>query len=183
MIECELKKIIQFDIYKSIWCAFKWDEVNTQINYYYDVFPFRKNNKMTIRIRSVNNVHKLQIKNKYQSSNIARIEFEEKVPYIFPSISSEKIKAVSGLHYDDVFLIGALVTQRYTHHWSDAITICLDRNEYLGKIDYELEIEYDKAVTPDLLTILAEYGIKFDNEKQIGKYSRYMKRYYNMRAI
>lgn len=180
MIERELKKGIQFDMYQSILCLFKWDEVKNQINYYYDVFPFKKNEKMTIRIRSVLNIHKLQIKSIYQNNCIEKMEFEEEVPYIFPFISSQKIKAISGLHYDDVFLIGALVTQRHIHHWSDSITICLDRNEYLGIVDYELEIEYEKNVTPDLLALLAEYGIIFDHEKQIGKFSRFINRYYQL---
>lgn len=182
MIERELKRIIHFDTYKSIWCVFNWDVVKTQINYYYDVFPFEKSKKMTIRIRSVDNLYKLQIKSACQNSYIEKIEFEEKVPRVFPFISSEKIRAVSGLHYDDVFLIGALVTKRHIHQWSDSITICLDKNEYLGTIDYELEIEYEKDVTSELLTLLSEHGIRFDDEKQIGKYSRYMKRCYSMRG-
>lgn len=182
MIERELKKIIKQDEYKSLLSVFAWSEIKNQTNFYYDVFPPNDNEKITVRIRTINGQNKLQIKCALQNSDKERLEFEEEVPEISPFISSGRIKSLSGFHYDDVFLIGALVTQRNIYNWNSSIIVCLDKNEYLGTTDYELEIEYKDNVESDLLLLLSTYGITF-NTKQQGKFSRYINRYYNIRTV
>jgi hypothetical protein len=50
--------------------------------------------------------------------------------------------------------------------------ISLDTNYYLGEVDYEIEIESDKAVcVPDSITKI----VKFEH-RQVGMYTRFVRK-------
>lgn len=179
MLERELKALLDVNQYELLLDLFEWNDKNTQINYYYAKKDIK--NEITIRIRAKNNKYVLQIKVAIPNSYTDKIEFEKEVTHVLPSIDSNTIKSISNIVYKDVYLIGALVTQRNTLFWSKGVTVYLDRNEYLGMVDYELEIEYENHLPIDLRELLAEKNIVF-NEKPLGKYSRFISERYDIRT-
>lgn len=55
-------------------------------------------------------------------------------------------------------------------------TICLDKNMYLGKADYELELEYLTELDDSLLEKIKEVGLDF-KQKVVGKSGQFYKEY------
>lgn len=72
-------------------------------------------------------------------------------------------------------LTGSLHTQRKLCTDFDHVEICLDKSEYLGLTDYELELEYTADYPEKPLEILKNAGIT-QGEAVIGKYARFMDR-------
>lgn len=72
-------------------------------------------------------------------------------------------------------LAGSLYTQRKLCTDFDHVEICLDKSEYLGLTDYELELEYTADYPEKPLEILKNAGIT-QGEAVIGKYARFMER-------
>lgn len=72
--------------------------------------------------------------------------------------------------------MGKLVTERKVCTEYQNVEICLDRNEYLDYVDYELEIEFTGVYPKEVVEKFHQYGIKTD-EDICGKYSRYLQRF------
>lgn len=135
-----------------------------QINYYYDTpdFAFFHSGE-TLRIRQIENILKLQYKYNKIRMNDVRIsdEYSEKIHDL------PKIVIVNG---SETHNVGCMITERYNFN-SDNCIISLDKNYYLGVIDYELEVETEKE--SDLPAILREISFEINS---IGKYSRYVEK-------
>ena len=132
-----------------------------QINYYYDTLDFTIfYSGETLRIRQIENNLKLQYKyNKTQINNI-RIsdEYSEKISELPESI------IVNGV---ETYNIGFMTTERHNFNLENCI-ISLDKNYYLGVVDYEIEVETEKEdELPDILK-----NLNFESES-IGKYRRF----------
>lgn len=108
-------------------------EEKTQINYYYDTDDFELNRLgITCRIREKSGEYIATVKEHRNDKE-----------------SSVEISEVVGSQYDDsffkkmnIYLQGSLKTVRITSQPFSNIKIMLDRNEYMGIMDYELEIEF-----------------------------------------
>lgn len=131
------KKIILTEIqYKILLYHFTDKKAKTiaQINYYYDATNYDLLNKgETLRVRQINNQLVLQIKyNKNIQDGIIISKELCKGINCLP-----KIISINGLitHY-----IGFLLTERIIIK-CDAYIIFFDKNFYMGKVDYEMEIE------------------------------------------
>jgi len=128
-----------------------------QINYYYDTPDFSLlNSGETLRARQIENVLKLQYKyNKTRIDNI-RIsdEYSEKINEL------SKIITVNGI---ETYNIGFMVTERHNFNLENCI-VSLDKNYYLGIVDYEIEVETETE--SDLPDILNEFTFDPDS---IGK--------------
>jgi uncharacterized protein YjbK len=177
MIETELKSILTKDQYDIISTIFNWEDTKTQINSYY-ISPdnILKKHGITFRVRTINGEHILQIK-KHNGKNGA-LQVSEETEFPINSIPDEfsgdevfkytKIKAPASL-------IGELKTIRNSVFFADGVEVCLDKSEYLGTTDYEIEIEYTNPVPQELLDILYNEGVTF-NKPCTGKFSRFMNR-------
>ena len=105
-----------------------------QVNYYYDTEDYSFDKKgITCRIRQKNGQHHATIK---------RHSLKD------PNVSIEK-KCLVNDAFDITFFRdlgvkyhGNLTTKRSTVVPCYGVTVCLDKNTYLNKIDYELEVEY-----------------------------------------
>lgn len=119
-----------------------------QVNYYYDTAnnDLLKNN-ITLRVRQIEKNLMLQAKYPIKTDTIIRIkeEREFKINYLKPMIDlkdEEIINAIGDLsNYERANLAGSLVTYRMSINYNPGIKLELDTNLYLGKIDYELEVE------------------------------------------
>ena len=177
MTETELKSMLTKEQYDIINAVFNWDDEKTQINSYY-ISPdnILKKHGITFRVRTINDEHIIQIK-KHSGRNGA-LQISEESEFPIKSIPDE-------FREDEVFkycgikvqasLIGDLKTIRKSVFFADGVEVCLDKSEYLGTTDYEIEIEYTSSIPQELLDILYNEGVTFD-KPCIGKFSRFMNR-------
>ena len=138
MIEREIKIMLTEEEYTTlarVMCRHK--TANTQTNYYFDTDDLSMNRKgITCRIRHKNGLYKATVKKHNADGAECSIENDicEKTefdPTVFNAL---------GLRFQ-----GELVTERLKLCDDVFCNAELDRNTYLGKTDFELEIEYSEA--------------------------------------
>lgn len=119
--------------------------ITTQVNYYFDTDDFSMNRQnTTCRIRLKDGKYKATMK-KHASSGDQSTETEMEIRNGFESNAFTDM----GLK-----LQGELVTQRFVVLKDANCEAVLDKNEYLGHTDYELEVEYTQEHEKDAQTIL-----------------------------
>ena len=174
--ETEIKCMIEPQTYERIRNLFEWDWEKEQINSYYsDSAGLLRKNGITFRVRTKDGKNKIQIKKHTKTNGALQIseetEFEtDSIPESFCAAEVEKMTGIAC----QVRLLGSLLTTRSSKTFGST-EICLDKNEYLGVVDYEIELEYIGNVEKELTDILAKEGVLF-SEKANGKCSRFMKR-------
>ena len=177
MTETELKTIVTKDQYDIINAIFNWDDEKTQINSYY-ISPdnILKKHGITFRVRTINGEHILQIKKHSGRNGALQVSEETEFPIesIPDEFSAEEVFNYTGIKAP-VSLIGNLKTVRSSVFFADGVEVCLDKSEYLGTTDYEIEIEYTSPIPQELLDILYNEGVTFD-KPCTGKFSRFMNR-------
>ena len=139
-----------------------------QINYYFDTEDFELYRKGgTLRVRQIEQTLKIQYKYNKKIVGNTRIcdEYSAQTDTLPRALKNPVTK--DNKVYKPV---GVMVTDRYNFFIED-MTVSLDKNYYLGFIDYELEIETDNL--PDNKTEFL--GIDFSGSTD-GKYQRFIKR-------
>ena len=133
-----------------------------------------------MRVRYIDERYLLQIKTPVFEEGALHIkkEYEEEADGVPEVISFEKLKKITGKNMGDAYLIGALKTVRCELTWGNGVTVCLDKNEYLGITDYEIEVEYINSIDKHLYNALCQVGVEFRSDVK-GKYSRFMDRLLN----
>ena len=137
MIEHEKKLLLskkQYEYLFNNYCTTCSDiTVIKQVNYYFDTDDFIMNRRnITCRIRLKNGKYVGTMK---QHSSGTDNSTETQVNVKNGILENDFTEA--GLK-----LQGELVTKRYILHRDSSSEVVLDKNEYLGYEDYELEIEY-----------------------------------------
>jgi uncharacterized protein YjbK len=134
-----------------------------QLNYYYDTaaFDMLKRNE-TVRVRLKDNGLNLEHKLHKSFVNGTRVCEEKSKPI------GELPKSIIIQQYE-LLLIGCMTTQR-TNLMMNNCLVSLDKNYYLGIIDYEIEIEIDSA--NDFPTPIIEILDK--DLSTPGKYTRFV---------
>lgn len=156
------------------------DEVSSilQINYYFDDEQLSLFNKgQTLRIRQIEDKLKLEYKSKKKEFN-SIFKSEEKsidMKEFKYSIDLKKELFVGGINNTYKY-IGNLFTYRINYKIFDAI-VSIDKNLYLGKVDYEIEIEANS--TDSIVYVKKMLDLKFEKSK-FGKYKRFVKQYNNI---
>lgn len=175
--EKEIKILISENEYNRLNNLFHWSKDYVQVNHYYgsDTDVVSKTN--TYRVREKNSKLKLQVKipELYDNSLHIKKEYEKDIDSIPTVLTKEILSKVTNTNIpEDKRYLGKLVTRRKECHEFDNVEVCLDKNEYLNKTDFELEIEFKKEYPQTVLTILNDCGIMTDASVE-GKYSRYMR--------
>ncbi len=180
MVENEFKLMLTEQQYTKLYSMYGWDKEYTQTNYYFDTPSLDLiNSHITCRVRFVEGAYYLQMKlpNGVQHS---RIELEKRLGDALPfKLSSAELNKLSGKEdMPDVRLVGELTTLRSIKRFTGA-EIDLDRSSYLGKTDYELEIEFtDEQAARELLQELKQAaGIEAGTDVCLGKVHRFIAEY------
>ncbi len=183
MIEKEYKYLVSYEDFKNTLYNLTNALKNTnyekksilQVNYYYDTLDlFLYKNNITYRIRQKDDRLQKQIKikesgNKYQKA----VEYNENIKSIkrtytfIPNFNNENKNL-------NIELIGNLITERESFLIND-IRIDFDKNLYLGKCDYEIEIEFQDIINDKIFSLFEKFDI---NNK--GKYTRFINTYLNL---
>ena len=177
MLETELKCMLDEETYNKLEKMFTWDSVFEQTNgYYSDASGMLKKNGITLRARTINGKSVIQVKTHKNADSPLQIseESEYKTDTVPEQLSADEVKRMTGLDVPAA-LLGSLTTMRHSLMYSDGVEICLDKNDYLDKTDYEIEIEYTKDIPPALLEKLDAEGVSFETAA-VGKCSRFMMR-------
>lgn len=171
--EFEKKIIITFEQYEKLSDFFKNFKTRNvvQINYYYDTYneKLRKNN-ITCRIRQKDDTLVGTIK-KHITNDDRSVEqnFEVKsLPYIMK------------IDETDVSLKGQLTTFRSIYTVSESIDLILDKNIYLGTVDYEIEVEYNDGYEREadrfINNLIEIIGKQASCEQRISKSERFFEK-------
>lgn len=157
MMEYEKKLLLTEEEYVTLMNHFQKVSSTKQINYYFDTDDLSMNKQgITCRIRYKNGTYKATVK-KHKTD--------------IQDCSEETIVGTTSELIEDIFtsmglkLQGNLVTNRTIILKQNAYMVVLDKNDYLGHTDYELEIEYisscEKYATQliwDIASILISNG-------------------------
>ncbi|MEX3625422.1 CYTH domain-containing protein [Viridibacillus arvi] len=157
------------------------DEDKLQVNYYYDNghLSFAEQG-ITIRIRQKNEKLKLQIKtpigNKNKNIN-AKNEIEADIEELCYSFKIEDTPIISLLE-GEVSLLGVLITERKSWKKEDKFSIDIDKNIYLGVVDYEIECEFKNEFKVEAEAFLKDVlsSLNMDYRKSESKVTRFFKR-------
>jgi uncharacterized protein YjbK len=181
MIEKEYKEIISEKKYKEFLGFFKINKTVNQTNFYYaDKEELLNSYGISVRVRLIGGKFFLQTKIPHKDKNCPgglkiSDETEELLSSAPEIISGEKISEITGFKIGDVKLIGSLETTRSICEWDIENMLCIDKNNYLGITDYEIEAEYiSDEINSGLKIALARKGITFEKRAH-GKRSRFLR--------
>ena len=189
MIENEFKIMLNREQYEKLLAVYEWDEVISQTNHYYDDKEslFLSEQGITCRIREIDGKFVLQMKFPPAENAAEYSRMEQEIPL-------DHLPDVIGLHDvpDEAYLsqphdvrgvscLGSLKTTRNVHRFEGG-EIDLDKSEYFGKIDYEIEIEFTDE--NNARKVLDEIKEKLDIEPNslvcTGKIHRFINEYKNI---
>lgn len=179
-LEKEFKALISQDQYKKVFSIYTWNEVFTQINFYYiDDSQLFLSEGITVRVRGVKSKLKLQVKIEEISSNAARVnkEYEKKMISVPYTIEGKDLKELcDNFNFPNVSLKGFLISERAVYFTNIGVTLFLDKNTYLDTVDYEVEIEYEGNLDEQKQCFINELGLNFIKDTP-GKYHRFFEVY------
>lgn len=163
MIESEFKCLLDLNHYEIILNELKKDfslKSFIQVNYFYDSNNYELDkHDITFRIRQKENNLQMQLKCPVKRDGILTVkqELSEDIKDLPTKICTEASKWSELLPYKgDIFLLGVLITERTKCNLNEAIEIDLDRNYYLGLVDYELEVEFGDGFKDEALSFVKD---------------------------
>lgn len=179
MEEKELKVLLTEKKFKELKKSLEIQAKCIQINIYYaDTLGITEKDNINIRVRLVDGKILLQVKLPGKEEGILHIreEYEKELKVIPYIIKGKELFDIMSKKIPDVSMIGILITERYICNIKKGIVVCLDKNIYMNKVDYELEIEFEGNLKDESLKIFYDYNIPLDGDS-IGKRKRFMREY------
>ena len=176
-IEKELKVMLTEAQYERLSKEFEWEHTIEQRNHYFRC----RNTKLfsSIRVRQIGERFFLQVKMPVSEEGALSVkkEFEKELSAVPPVLSAEELKELTGAYFGDAVGMGELFTLRKTAV-IESCEVCLDKSEYLGITDFEIELEYTGEYPTELVGRIEALGICFD-KPPVGKYARFIDAYKN----
>jgi len=161
-LEVELKQVVSHATFNRLIELFPQHELLKQTNHYYRYES--KDTRIACRIRELNNTLTLTFKQKHPQG-VLETNFPVRTcdPSVFHLPEVKAFLEVNGL-FDQWTSIGSLETHRHLvrHTFGE---LCIDKNYYLGQIDYELEYEtssaHEKEAKEEFLKLLNELDVVY----------------------
>ena len=178
MVEKEIKALLDREQYDRLNKFFHWNDCFVQVNHYYADLEDPTVSERCIRIREKNGKRKLQIKLSVETKNSlhVKMEYEKEIDAVKERLDRKELEELSGAPFErDLFHEGYLKTERKVCNTYKGIEICLDKNEYLGKTDYEVEIEFLDDYPWEIVLLLNSLAINVNHYTR-GKYKRFKER-------
>lgn len=179
-VEREVKILLTQQQYEQIRGRFQWTAAVEQVNHYYlDREGQLRAEKVNLRVRQIGNRYWLQVKTlvkNVKGGPSVHQETETDIDGAPDFFDSRTVKALTGVETQGARRVGALTTLRHTLSVEPEIELCLDKSDYLGVTDYELEIEYTGDRLEAVLALVEQLGLTA-GEKPQGKLSRFYARW------
>lgn len=180
--EIEFKQILNRSTYEKIYHTyFKNKKTFTQTNYYIDTNHFKlKQHHSALRIRVKDNHYEMTLKvpedvGLTEYNHIVNIEPQLNMSIKLSQLPSDIrniVKNEFNVFNDELVILGHLTTHRLeTPHQNELLV--LDKSEYLGKTDYELEYEvrsHDEGYVK-FNRLLEEFNL--EHKKPLNKVQRF----------
>ena len=182
-IEIEAKVLLLKDEYDTIIKELKLDKYRkfTQTNHYIDTpDSFLKKNGIALRVREKNQEFVLTLKTPLseglleKNDSISWRDFDLlKDEGVFPEGGIKKFLQILGVKIEELKILTSLTTDRIEIDYKGGI-LCVDKNQYSGMVDYELEVEFTSIEgAKDLaLSVLKECNIENSTFNNISKQAR-----------
>ncbi|MFR5052062.1 MAG: CYTH domain-containing protein [Ruminococcus bicirculans (ex Wegman et al. 2014)] len=153
-IEREIKISLTQEQYKTAEKLFQWGKIIEQTNFYY--IPQQDTGMTSIRVRQIGEKYFLQLKAPISENGALHVkkEYEQQLDSLPETLTAQELSQLVGRDFPAADLAGSLHTQRKLCTDFDHVEICLDKSEYLGLTDYELELEYTADYPEKPLEIL-----------------------------
>lgn len=182
MIENEFKIMLTEPQYEKVLSMFAWDSSALQVNHYYDTPELSLASlHITVRVREKCGRFFLQMKLP-NGVDFSRVELEKELDGTPEELPPELLNELAGEYFPEGFpavrRLGTLSTIRNVSRFSGGETD-LDKSEYFGKTDHELEIEFtdESAARAVMEKICAEAGITRAGDVCRGKIHRFLDEY------
>jgi uncharacterized protein YjbK len=186
MLEREIKQLLDKKTYNDlldagILTAFEQSK-QLQINYYYDTEEaLLHRGGTTLRIRQKDAELKLELKYTVEDKQAYKVKREiskpvSRLPAHIDLAESFRELSLQG----NTRLIHSLVTERIGFQAGGGITVDLDKSSYLGKTDYELEIEFPEGGEEEAHRIYKLLLPSSEARSAEGKNSRFFTAYFEL---
>ena len=164
ILEYEKKILLNREEYEALYESLCFDKKPIlQTNYYFDCESLSMNKKgITCRVRKKGDKYYTVIKRHSSTNNGCS---KEDIIDVQKRFDPEAFKCL-GLSFK-----GCLITERYTVLEDTFCKVVVDRNIYLGKTDFELEVEYFKGCETEAYQIINRIAEKLGSLNKI--YSPY----------
>lgn len=182
MIENEFKLMLDKDKYEKLLSLYDFKTI-VQVNHYYDTDDLQMSARhITVRVRELDGKYFLQMK---LPTNVehSRVELSRELDRLPETLSADELTEFSDVDCPAVKHIGTLRTTRSIWKFNGG-EIDLDRSEYFGKTDYELEIEFtdEQAARAMLSEVTEKLGISPSGDVCTGKIRRFLEEYIKSRV-
>lgn len=169
MFEYEKKvKLTVGEYFSIVMSMCKCSPIESQINYYFDGDDFFMHKKgITCRIRFKNDKYKATVKN----HNVKHPECSIEVDLMEKTEFEPEIFNAFGLRCQ-----GELATDRIILYKDSDCEMVLDRNSYLGRMDFELEVEYCKGSEQKAKTLIENIAECLVETKQLTCVDEFLSR-------
>lgn len=182
-IEIEAKVLISKYDYQGLSEAFKDHKPFTQTNYYIDSDDdYLHKEGIVLRIREKNGSYTMTLKTPLSTGLLEKnepVSPEEfaamRDQHLFPKNDLARFLTMLGVDIASLKLVTSLTTERIDIEFHDGL-LSLDKNEYSGNVDYEVEFEYNNIKDAETIVsnLLKEHNIPCHFSK-VSKVSRAMK--------
>lgn len=177
MIENEFKIMLTEKQYERLLSKYDFSTV-TQVNYYYDTGELEMSGRRTtVRVRELGGKFFLQVKLPTDRA-LSRVELSTELETLPETLSGETLKALAEIDFPELRMLGSLKTTRSVWEF-DGGEIDLDKSEYFGKTDYEVEIEFtNEENAREILDEITEF-LKINPNAEVctGKIRRFLEEY------
>jgi len=189
LLEREIKQLLTEREYAAIISSDVWSGLGKkqqlQINYYYDTPDFvLYRNDITLRVRQKGSSLSLEMKYSIADKTTYKIKKElsrplETLPTTIDTAAYFPEAPVSV----QAALIQPLVTERTSIQVSAGVAVDLDKNSYLGMIDYELEIEFSEEAYDEAYRLYKHFFADRESRTGTGKKGRFFQTYVQLMDI
>ena len=169
-IEIEAKALVSQKDYEKLALKYMKFGVYTQINHYIDSEDgILRREKLALRIRERGDQFEMTLKVPLSQGILEKncvwtrdtfIHFRDHS--IMPDGDIKKMLNMLDIHTKELKIITSLTTDRIDVPYESG-KLSIDRNEYSGKVDYEVELEHNNEIDAEryLKQFLEENGIEF----------------------
>ncbi|MCD1258641.1 CYTH domain-containing protein [Paenibacillus athensensis] len=183
MLEREIKQLLTEQEYAAIISSDVWSGLGKkqllQINYYYDTPNFELfRHDITLRVRQKEGRLNLEMKYSVADKTTYKIKQELSRPLdALPATIDTAAYFPEAPVAVQAALIQPLVTERTSIRFSDGVAVDVDKNSYLGRLDYELEIEFSEDAYDEAYRLYKHFFADRESRTGDGKKGRFFEAY------
>ncbi len=148
-IEIEAKVLLRKEDYEKLISLFPNEKGYAQTNYYIDSEErILAKEGIALRVRLKNGAYEMTLKTPLseglleKNCPLSEEEFIALQKGLFPSKDIARFLTMLDIDVSKLKILTSLTTYRIDVHYRDGL-LSIDRNEYSGKTDYEVELEYN----------------------------------------